>query len=403
MTKETKLPLVSSPTQSRQIREQFAKPDDYYLSYELGKAVQELPPLYARLVGVTLSLAVFGAIAWAGLSKVDEVAVAPGEIIPSEQVLPVQWDGGGVIKNIWVKEGQQVQKGDTLVELESKSSQAEVGRLKRQADLISADINRATKATAASFRARIKEAEIEILRSRDNLKAAQRDVNRLRGLVGAIPRQDYEHAQDKARDLAKNIAAQQTKIRQLQEDYKSGNLSQLNQRKEELETVNRQLEQAIVQRNKQRIQAPISGKVYNINVNRGKGTLQSGEELLSILPEGKEPLLEVYLPNQYRGFVDEGMKAKIKIDAFPYQEFGIIDGMVIYVSPNAVTKDKSSGKTVFPAKIKLNKLAVRARGQDKQLTPGMTASGEIVMRQKTILSLLIEPITRKFDEVFSVK
>lgn len=400
MTKETKLPLVSP---SRQIREQFAKPDDYYLSYELGKAVQELPPLYTRLVGVTLSLAVFGAIAWAGLSKVDEVAVAPGEIIPSEQVIPVRWDGGGIIQNIWVKEGQQVRKGDNLVELESKSSQAEVVRLKKQADLIDADIKRATKATAESYRARIREAEIELLRSRDNLKAAQRDVNRLRGLVGAIPRQDYEHAQDKAKDLVKTIASQQTKIRQLQEDYKSGNLSQLNQRREELETVKRQLEQAIVQRNRQKIQAPMSGKVYNININQGQSTVQSGEELLSILPDGKEPLLEVYLPNQYRGFVDAGMKAKIKVDAFPYQEFGIIDGTVVYVSPNAIAKDKSSGKTVFPAKIKLNKLAVRARGQNKQLTPGMTASGEIVMRQKTILSLLIEPITRKFDEVFSVK
>ncbi|NJL61144.1 MAG: HlyD family efflux transporter periplasmic adaptor subunit [Methylacidiphilales bacterium] len=400
MTKETKLPLVSP---SRQIREQFAKPDDYYLSYELGKAVQELPPLYTRLVGVTLSLAVFGAIAWAGLSKVDEVAVAPGEIIPSEQVIPVRWDGGGIIQNIWVKEGQQVRKGDNLVELESKSSQAEVVRLKKQADLIDADIKRATKATAESYRARIREAEIELLRSRDNLKAAQRDVNRLRGLVGAIPRQDYEHAQDKAKDLVKTIASQQTKIRQLQEDYKSGNLSQLNQRREELETVKRQLEQAIVQRNRQKIQAPMSGKVYNININQGQSTVQSGEELLSILPDGKEPLLEVYLPNQYRGFVDAGMKAKIKVDAFPYQEFGIIDGTVVYVSPNAIAKDKSSGKKVFPAKIKLNKLAVRARGQNKQLTPGMTASGEIVMRQKTILSLLIEPITRKFDEVFSVK
>jgi HlyD family secretion protein len=54
-----KLPFASSPVQARQTKEQFANPDAY-LDYELGKAVQELPPLYTRLVGVTLSLAVFG-------------------------------------------------------------------------------------------------------------------------------------------------------------------------------------------------------------------------------------------------------------------------------------------------------------------------------------------------------
>ena len=59
-----KLPFASSATQARQTREQFANPDAY-LDYELGKAVQELPPLYTRLVGITLSLAVFSALAWA--------------------------------------------------------------------------------------------------------------------------------------------------------------------------------------------------------------------------------------------------------------------------------------------------------------------------------------------------
>lgn len=399
-----KPPLISS---SRQVREQFSQSADYYLSDELGKAVQELPPLYTRLVGVSLSLAVFAAIAWASISKVDEVAVAVGEIIPSEQVLPVRSLESGKIKNIWVKEGQQVKTGDNLLELDAEFSHKQVESLKKQVDAIAADIKRVSTATQGSYQARIKEAQIELTRLQDNLKAAQRDVNRLRGLVGAVPRQDYDEARDKANDLTKNIAAQKTKIRQLEENYKSENLSQINQRQEELETLKRQLQQAIEQRNQNKITAPISGQVYNLNINRSKGNIQAGDELLSILPDGKEPLLEVYLPNQYRGFVDEGMKAKVKVDAFPYQEFGIVDGTVTYVSPNAVIKnknpDKTSSETVFPVKIKLHKLTIKARGQDKLLTPGMTASGEIVMRQKTVLSLLVEPITRKFDEVFSVK
>jgi len=131
--------------------------------------------------------------------------------------------------------------------------------------------------------------------------------------------------------------------------------------------------------------------------------LQSGEELLSILPSGKEPLLEVDLPNQYKAFVHEKMKVKVKIDSLNYQEFGIIDGEVVDVSPNAVIKDKDSGKAVYPTRIKLDPVMLKKRGLDKQLTAGMTAEGDIVMRQKSILSLLLEPVMRKFDDVFSQK
>ncbi|NJL43063.1 MAG: HlyD family efflux transporter periplasmic adaptor subunit [Pseudanabaena sp. SU_2_4] len=129
-------------------------------------------------------------------------------------------------------------------------------------------------------------------------------------------------------------------------------MSKLSQRREELKNVERQLYQTMDRLKQDSIVAPIAGKVYNLNVNLTKGTVQSGEELVSILPEGKEPLLVVDLPNQYRGFVSEGMQAKVKVDAFPYQEFGVVDGTVIYVSPNAVTKD---GKKVFPTKIKPHK------------------------------------------------
>ncbi|WP_416674773.1 hypothetical protein [Egbenema bharatensis] len=81
--------LVAAPettsAQVRQTRQQFVNPEDY-LSYELGKAVRELPPFYTRLVAATLSAIVFGTIGWAHFSQVDEVAVTQGELIPSTQI-----------------------------------------------------------------------------------------------------------------------------------------------------------------------------------------------------------------------------------------------------------------------------------------------------------------------------
>ena len=93
--------------QVRQTRQQFVNPEDY-LSYELGKAVRELPPLYTRVLAGTLTAIVIGTIGWAYLSKIDEVAVAQGEIIPTSQIRPVRALEGGVISQIKVKEGDRV-------------------------------------------------------------------------------------------------------------------------------------------------------------------------------------------------------------------------------------------------------------------------------------------------------
>ena len=391
----------ATPAQTRQTKEQFAN-SDAYLDYELGKAVQQLPPLYTRLVGLGVSLAVFGAIAWAALSKVDEVAVAPGKIIPSDQVLPVRAITGDIIQAVKVEEGQPVQKGDTLVELNATHLQTEVNRLEKQAQSMRTNLNRATQASAQGQKARIEEASVELARQQDNLKSAQRDASRLRRLVGAVPRLDYDRAQDKARDAQSNINIQKQKIQQLRQDYQTLNLTQLTQLRNDLNNVEGQLNQARDLLKKQTITAPIAGTVYNLNVNLGKGTLQSGEEILSIAPLGKEPVLEVNLPDQYRGFVKRGMRAKVKIETFPYQEFGTIDGTVVYISPNVVSNNNSDMQ-VFLTRIQLKKFVLPVRGEYQLITPGMSATGEIVMREKTVLSLLLDPITRQVDEVFSVK
>jgi HlyD family secretion protein len=402
--KNMKLPFASSATQARQIREQFANPDAY-LDYELGKAVQELPPLYTRLVGITLSLAVFGAIAWAGLSKVDEVAEAHGQLIPGEEVQPVQSPSGGKIKRInptKVKEGQQVQKGETLIALDSESSQVDIERLNNQLQLINQEyqyINLADKGQ----KARISQEKYERDRLLNGLAEAKNEADRLCPLVGGIPYLTCERAKHKVKDLKSSIQKQDEKIKQIQADYQTEIINKQNQLRQQWQEKKRQLEQAQKQGQNQIITAPIAGRIYNVKVNQSQGTVQPGQELLSIIPEGKELLLEVDLPNQYKAFVREKMKVKVKIDSLNYQEFGIIDGEVFDVSPNAVVKDKTSGKGVYPTRIKLDSVMLKKRGLDQQLTAGMAAEGDIVMRQKSVLSLLLEPMTRRFDDVFSRK
>jgi len=496
--------LASNAAQARVIKQRLARPEDQ-LSYELGKAVQELPPLYTRLLSGTMSALVIGAIAWAHFSQVDEVAAASGQLIASTEVRPVRAIGGGTIQSVKVKEGQHVTKGDILVERDAGLPQAEVDRLTKSFALIRQEMDRleaervggkvagtqlqdqlltsrlrdfearqaAAVSEANSQAAKISEARVRLARLQENLVNARTNLVNAKtnlgnsGLIrdkiqsnlaiakqreqsfkslaskenGAVSRLDYLDAQeklnranaeitkvgddvtnsqnkiteadDKVTSLEKDIAAQGEQIRQTEATYQAARsqaqrvaserqseiLTQLTKRREEMATVSGQLEGAKKQRSLESIAAPVSGKIYSIKATRGP--VQVGEELLSILPDGEDLLLEVKVLNRDIGFVHTGQRAKVKMAAFPFQEFGTIEGEVMEVSPNSIV-DKDLG-LVFPARIKLNQRSLELRGKQVEFTPGMSANGEIVTRKKSVLTFIIEPVTRRFSEAFSVR
>ena len=451
----------TAPAQARQTRQQFASPEDY-LSYELAKAVRQLPPLYTRLLAVSLSALVFGAIAWAYFSKIDEVAVTSGELIPSTQVRPVRALDGGVINQILVEEGQEVKAGEILIIQDPALSDAEVDRLQDASNLIQQDVDRLTAelngsgstgiglqdqlisarlqefdtrqasaraeverlaAAIEESRARLTRAEANLTNARQLLSTAQEREERLRSLLdGAIPQLDYltaqdqlTEAQDRVASLEQEIDVQQQTIRQAERAYDAARqegdrlassrrteiLTQLNQRQEELANVQGQLKQANLRAQGQTITAPISGRIYNLQATLGERTIEPGEELLSILPDDGDLLLEVKVLNRDIGFIQPGMRAKVKIATFPFQEFGTIEGEVLQISPNA-TVDEQLGP-VFSARIQLARTTMLLRGNEVQLVPGMAATGDIVTRQKTVLTFLTEPITRRFSDAFSVR
>jgi HlyD family secretion protein len=497
-----KFSLAANAVQARQTKERFAKPEEQ-LSYELGKAVQELPPLYTRLLAGTISAVIFGTISWAQFSEIDEVATATGELIASTQVRPVTALGNGSILAVKVKEGDRVTKDQIIIQRDPNFQQTDVNRLAKSSKLIEDDLQRLQaersggktagtvlqdellnsrlldyKAKQAAAAAEVKrqqsiltQAKVRLSRLQENLAnakigftnveknlenaknlrsmldnnlsiAKQREEN-LRTLLepGALTRVDYldakerlnrvntdiirssdeitknqnnlTEAKDKVASLVKDVAAQFQEINQAEQAYQtvrnqnirltserqSEILTQINKRKEELTTVAGQLEQARKQKDGETIKAPVAGTIYKIKAT--KGPVQSGEELLSILPEGEEMLLEVKVLNRDIGFINQGMKAKVKIATFPFQEFGVVEGEVLQISPNA-TIDKELG-LVFPTRIKLSKHSLNVRGQDVEFNPGMAANAEIVTRKKSVLTFIIEPITRRFSEAFSVR
>jgi HlyD family secretion protein len=473
----------SQPAPSQQAKRHFVNPEES-LSYELGKAVQELPPFYTRFLAGTISFLVLGTIGWAHFSLVDEVAIARGELIPSTEVRPLRSLSRGTITNVAKAEGETVRKGDVLLTIDPistnpKSQEEEVQRLTKSVQLIRQDLARleaersglvatgtavqdqllssrlrefdakqsSANAEANKQIASRSEAEVRLTRLQENLINAktnltnakenyQRSVEKKVGLEtlqasGAVPRVDYLNAQievtnskdrvteaeDKIVSIEKELAGQQQRIQQADQAFQSAQyqssglgsqrtteiLTQLNKRREELTTVEGQLAEAIKQKEKGKeqevIKAPFDGTIYSLKAT--KGTVQEGEELLSITPSDEDLPLQVKVLNRDIGFIKPGMAVKVKLDTFPFQEFGIVEGEVMQVSANAIP-EKDVG-LVFLTRVKLNKHQLPVRGKTVKFTPGMSAAAEIVTRQKSILTFITEPVTRRFSEAFSVR
>lgn len=484
----------ASPAQSRQIRQQFATPGDS-LSYELGKAVQELPPLYTRVLSGGICLMTVSAIAWAHFSQVEEVAVAQGKLVPSTEVRPVRALTAGSVTTAKVKAGDTVQKEDILVEIDPGASETSVESLEKEASKIQEEIARLetessgstngstpeqqrllaarqqelrSKQAAAEFDAKRQQAAVEegqarLERFRENLIGARITVGKekeaqvkaeeslaiaekISGQLssleneGAVPNQQIlqakqavaqasqqaiaassrvNEAEQQVISLEKEIEAQGDRIAQSQQAFAGASstadsiepqrtgevLTQLTQRRAELSKKQGEIEVAKQQKKERSaLKAPFAGQVYNVKVTQGP--VQQGEELLSILPTNEKIVMEVKVMNQDVGFIKKDMVAKVKLASFPYQEFGVIEGKVLQISPDAVVERDAQGREmgpVFLAKVELAKSQVAVRDRIVDLTPGMAGTADIVTRKKSILSFVLDPINKKFSEALSVR
>jgi HlyD family secretion protein len=425
---------MSTSIERKRTKHQFGDPEPP-ISHELAKAASKPLPLFSRLLAGGISAIFFGTLIWASVSKVDEVAVAQGELIPSTHVQPIKALSGGLIGEVFVEEGDLVQAGDDLVKLDPTISEAEFRRLQQLLQSTHATIARLEaeleggENTGSALQdqllaSRLSEFAAEINRQQGVVKAAQAELQKLQVnfenaqvkeqslemLVteGAVPRLDYLDAKNQVASLKAEISAKEQEIYQAQQELerlqasrKSEILTQIEQLQQEEVNLTEQLVQAEEQRDRETVEAPVAGTVYDIQISKPGATVQSGEALLSIFPEGEELILEAKVLNRDIGFIKPNMEVKIKLETFPYQEFGILTGTVMKVSPNAIQEQEVG--LVYPVQVKLEEKGVSINGEMVELAPGMSGTAEIIIRQKTILSFLIEPLIARWDSAFSVR
>ncbi|MBW4670039.1 MAG: HlyD family efflux transporter periplasmic adaptor subunit [Cyanomargarita calcarea GSE-NOS-MK-12-04C] len=199
--------------------------------------------------------------------------------------------------------------------------------------------------------------------------------------VTEIKRLQAELVQKQAEASTTRLQAQQ-KIQQLQ--------VQKTQVAAKVQETQKQLEKAKTELKQLLLTSPVDGMILSLNIRNAGEVVQSGQTIAEMAPQNAPLVLQAILPNREAGFVKVGKTAQVKFDAFPYQDYGIVRGKVLSISPD--TKPDERLGAVYHVEIGLDRNYITANQQTIKFKAGQTASAEIIIRHRRIADILLDPI-----------
>ncbi|NJL83446.1 MAG: HlyD family efflux transporter periplasmic adaptor subunit [Chloroflexaceae bacterium] len=138
------------------------------------------------------------------------------------------------------------------------------------------------------------------------------------------------------------------------------------------------------------LKSPVDGVVLSLDLQNTGEVIQAGETVAEIYPNTMPLTLTAVLPNREAGFIKPGMPVKVKLDAYPYQDYGIVSGKVSSISADAKSNEKLG--EVYRVEVALDRSYVLEKQQKIAFKPGQTATAEIIIRHRRIADILLEPI-----------
>jgi HlyD family secretion protein len=216
---------------------------------------------------------------------------------------------------------------------------------------------------------------------RDRTSAITQTQGELQQTLAEAARLQAELAQREAEGRRAQIEAQQ-QIQQLEVET--------TQLKAKIADIKNQLTTAKAKLKQRFLYAPVAGVVSSLNVSHSGEVVQPGQTLAEIAPQDAPLVLSAILANREAGFVKTGMPVQVKLDAYPYQDYGIVSGKVTSISPDAKPDDKLG--PVYRLKVELDRNYVKAEHGTIQFKAGQTASADIIIRRRRIADILLDPI-----------
>jgi HlyD family secretion protein len=430
--------------------------------------VQSRPPspLGRGVLYVLLGL-VGGMLLWAVLAKLDVVAVAEGKLVPSGYLKIVQPSEQGVLKEILIREGESVREGQVLMRMDAALIDADGRALGNEyhakrlalrridAQLAGVPLARTpddppaqyaqTEAQYAAYvaahRSAIAQEQSVLDRARNDLAAArevrakllavlphyreqERAFEKLSrdGFAGRLMYTDKQRERiEKEQDLKSQehviaaarstIAQSEKRLAQIGADYRRSLQAERAEASPQAERLRQELAKQQHRHGLLELRAPQTGIVKDLATHTPGTVVAPGTILMTIVPEGEPLRAEVWVSNDDIGFVRPSQPVKIKLAAFQFQKYGMVEGKVAQISadateaPNPNTRsgglagrDRPAGALAFRTLVDLKQQHLESDGRRYAVAPGMQVMAEIHLGERTVMEYLLSPVKKAFHE-----
>ena len=353
-------------------------------------------PVWSQALAWTIiATASFGFV-FAIFARIDEVVLASGELQPLGAERPIKAPFAGLVKQILVREGQKVNKGQALLRLDPQVSEKRAETLQTQLELEKKrfeEESRSIQARESSLRERT-EGLMRALRTESEIYTR---ISPLANL-GAIQGTELLRQRNRVEQLQSEVAQSRANLQEVQAQL-------LKMKQESLREIS-ELERELVEvediRSKEILTAPISGVVYGLVPSSPGYAASTGETLVKVVPGG---VLEakVYITNRDVGFLEKGMKAQVRIDAFPYTQFGSLPGTLKSIGTLPIAADAQNPQPRFPAYIRLDREYLTKGSDQIDVSAGQSVQANLVLRDKRVISLLTDAIQKALDSLRAIR
>ncbi|MEN8426549.1 HlyD family efflux transporter periplasmic adaptor subunit [Acinetobacter schindleri] len=350
-------------------------------------------------------------LTWAWLFKLEEVSTGTGKVIPSSKEQVIQSLEGGILTKLNVKEGEIVEQGQVLAQLDPTRFESNVGE--------SASLLISSRATAARLRAEVTGAPLsfppEVLKepklvAEETALYKSRRANleqSLAGLQQALILVQQELAMTEPL-VAKGAASEVEVLRlkreanDLQNQMNDVRNQYFVKAREELAKANTDVEtqQQVVRGksdtlNRTIFKSPVRGVVKEIDVMTLGGVIPQNGKLMTIVPLDEKLLVEARISPRDIAFIRPDQEALVKITAYDYSIYGGLKGKVTVISPDTLRDEVKQDQFYYRVYIRTenDKLTNKA-GQEFNITPGMVATVDIRTGEKTVLDYLVKPFNK---------
>jgi len=367
-----------------------AKPVDYQ-----EVRLKPTPVWSQAVVWTIIGTASFGFL-FAITAKIDEVVAANGVLQAVGASRPIMSPAPGVVDTIYVTPGQYVQAGQFLLKFDPDVNENRRSTLEEQLNIEKQRFEQQDQA----FQARQQSLEARMNSQQVALQTEKQIYTQIAPLeqLGAIQRVQLLKQRTKIEQLKSDIAQSEANLREVQAELvklRQESLKNISELERQLVEVKKALEYEV-------LRSPIAGMVFEIKPSSPGYAAQANEVLLRIVPRGSLEA-KVFLTTKDVGFAKPGQLAQVRVDAFPFTQFGSIPGRLKRIATDSHPPDDHLEVPHFPAYVSLDRPYLEKNSIKYQVSSGQTVSVNLIVREKRVITLLTDVIQRALDSLRQIR